>query len=552
MTRRSLVLITIASACTFVLDSKDADTNQVDGGDTDEDDGGNPGNDDDDTLDDETDDPGDDDCPPGEVRFDGDCITDDFFYSGSDEGEAGPGGGTGHTLSDDSCFGLPLVEYVIGGYSHGDSVGGGFLHAGDDLVGDEGDPVFAITDGSIRVAGRYGTWGTLVELDAVAPDGVAFTAIYGHLRETGRRADVGDRVGKGDLLGYLGSREENGGWSPHLHFSIFDGVHPANGVLAGHVPSLTGYQDPFPWMEGHGRECGTSPTCGNGAVEPGEDCDGANLNGATCSNLGHDSGTLSCYPGTCSYNEGACCDDFDHTECHSGDVYNYDSCGNWTSRNQDCGPGTQCVTVSPILAQCDSDCGNGQVDAGEDCDGGNLDGESCSSLGYDRGSLTCTTCSFTPDVCSRAAPNPGLNQWTTDFTPNTVCTCSPQDTDCNILYRGKVTDVNGNDADLDFTKAQNGGGPTVDVSYWVVTGGSSYPSCLDVGAYVERVSGTWRMNDTTLNLTSVPIWPSVGDFDAASCGDVKKLFIITGGAGYVNTRTWFQEKALEFTKECGP
>lgn len=34
--------------------------------------------------------------------------------------------------------------------------------------------------------------------------------------------------------------------------------------------------------------------CGDGIVQPPEQCDGANLNGASCSSLGHSGGTLSC------------------------------------------------------------------------------------------------------------------------------------------------------------------------------------------------------------------------------------------------------------------
>ena len=42
------------------------------------------------------------------------------------------------------------------------------------------------------------------------------------------------------------------------------------------------------------------PLCGNGTIDPGEDCDGANLGGATCASLGFMWGTLACNPG-CMY-----------------------------------------------------------------------------------------------------------------------------------------------------------------------------------------------------------------------------------------------------------
>src|SRR6185312_8128378 len=37
-----------------------------------------------------------------------------------------------------------------------------------------------------------------------------------------------------------------------------------------------------------------SLTCGDGNLDPGEDCDQSQLNGSTCKSLGFDSGTLAC------------------------------------------------------------------------------------------------------------------------------------------------------------------------------------------------------------------------------------------------------------------
>src|SRR5262249_40447184 len=40
--------------------------------------------------------------------------------------------------------------------------------------------------------------------------------------------------------------------------------------------------------------------CGNGTIDAGEQCDGSNLNGATCQSQGFPTGTLACAPG-CRY-----------------------------------------------------------------------------------------------------------------------------------------------------------------------------------------------------------------------------------------------------------
>lgn len=45
--------------------------------------------------------------------------------------------------------------------------------------------------------------------------------------------------------------------------------------------------------------------CGDGTVDPNEDCDGTNLNGGTCVTAGFGSGTLACGPG-CRYDTSGC------------------------------------------------------------------------------------------------------------------------------------------------------------------------------------------------------------------------------------------------------
>ena len=48
-----------------------------------------------------------------------------------------------------------------------------------------------------------------------------------------------------------------------------------------------------------------SPTCLNGVIDSGEDCDGGNLGGASCTSLGFLSGTLSC-GANCLYDTSSC------------------------------------------------------------------------------------------------------------------------------------------------------------------------------------------------------------------------------------------------------
>jgi hypothetical protein len=125
------------------------------------------------------------------------------------------------------------------------------------------------------------------------------------------------------------------------------------------------------------QDCGAC--CGNGSIDAGEDCDGSNLGGETCSSVlgaGY-TGSLSC--SACSFNTSAC---VAPPACPDGSCNGTETC---SSCPQDCGV-------------C---CGNGSIDAGEDCDGSNLGGETCASVmgaGY-TGSLSCSSCSFITSGC---------------------------------------------------------------------------------------------------------------------------------------------------------
>jgi 4-aminobutyrate aminotransferase-like enzyme len=64
-------------------------------------------------------------------------------------------------------------------------------------------------------------YGPLVILQHEAGDGEKFFTLYGHLtKETLVRLRVGQRVGRGEEFARVGTAEENGGWTPHVHFQI--------------------------------------------------------------------------------------------------------------------------------------------------------------------------------------------------------------------------------------------------------------------------------------------------------------------------------------------
>lgn len=97
----------------------------------------------------------------------------------------------------------------------------------------------------------------------------------------------------------------------------------------------------------------SAPSCGNNVAEFGEECDGTDLNGQTCSGLGWLGGTLNC-SGSCTFDESGCYNQF---------------------------------------------CGDGNIDGTEECDGSNLNGQTCVTRGYDAGTLSCSSCGFDESGC---------------------------------------------------------------------------------------------------------------------------------------------------------
>ncbi|MBU1511936.1 hypothetical protein KKD52_16400, partial [Myxococcota bacterium] len=104
-------------------------------------------------------------------------------------------------------------------------------------------------------------------------------------------------------------------------------------------------------------------SCGDNFIDPGETCDGLELGGATCASLGHYNiqGTLRC-SALCTFD----------------------------------------------LEECGPRCGDENVDIAynEECDGPNLHGQSCQTMGYAGGTLTCGDgCRFDAGGCTSVCGN---------------------------------------------------------------------------------------------------------------------------------------------------
>ena len=143
------------------------------------------------------------------------------------------------------------------------------------------------------------------------------------------------------------------------------------------------------------------PICGNGAIDPGEVCDGSNLGGQTCESQGRGAGTLVC---------NADCSGFDTSGCGGG---------------------------API-------CGNGILESGEVCDDGNVvNGDGCSNSckiefcgdNLCNGAETCSTC---PTDCGICSPGIGVGPNDTCFLSGTLILTLESDIEIQNVKVGDI------------------------------------------------------------------------------------------------------------------
>jgi hypothetical protein len=87
------------------------------------------------------------------------------------------------------------------------------LHKGIDFKARANDPLFSLADGTVRSAGRRGTFGNVVQIYFPRME---VTALYAHLNAVSVRP--GQRVEQGEQIGLAGSTGRSTG--PHLHFEI--------------------------------------------------------------------------------------------------------------------------------------------------------------------------------------------------------------------------------------------------------------------------------------------------------------------------------------------
>ncbi|MFC6012463.1 peptidoglycan DD-metalloendopeptidase family protein [Nocardia lasii] len=131
---------------------------------------------------------------------------------------------------------LPLE---VGTFTISDVFGSrGGDHKGIDMAATDGTTIYSVSDGRVVAAGAASGFGNWIVVDSVDTNGRAYSAVYGHMWDSGVKVRTGQTVTAGQPIGMVGSAGESSG--PHLHFEIVPGGRFTGGRQI----------DPMPWLDG--------------------------------------------------------------------------------------------------------------------------------------------------------------------------------------------------------------------------------------------------------------------------------------------------------------
>ena len=91
------------------------------------------------------------------------------------------------------------------------------FHQGLDIKTRAGVPVIAVADGTVVQIGKSGYLGNTVEIRHEASQ---FKTLYAHLKGYADKLKVGQKVARGQTIGYVGNTGRSTG--AHLHYGIYD------------------------------------------------------------------------------------------------------------------------------------------------------------------------------------------------------------------------------------------------------------------------------------------------------------------------------------------
>lgn len=111
------------------------------------------------------------------------------------------------------------------------------VHLGLDVFAPAGADVFTPLSGRVhssRINDADGDYGPTIILEHAPVAGLKFHTLYGHLsRDSLKGLKPGTAFMAGEKIADLGTKRENGGWPPHLHFQIILKIGAARGDYPG-------------------------------------------------------------------------------------------------------------------------------------------------------------------------------------------------------------------------------------------------------------------------------------------------------------------------------
>jgi cysteine-rich repeat protein len=273
-----------------------------------------------------------------------------------------------------------------------------------------------------------------------------------------------------------------------------------------------------------------APVCGDGLAEGAEPCDGDDLGTATCTTVpgGFDAGTLACNATCDGWNTSACVE-----WCGNGVLNPGEVCDGTDLDGNDCttvpggfAEGTLACNATCggfVTTGCVRACGNGVLNGTEACDGDDFGGVTCASLGFHGGPLVCSAtcdeilvsaCNPTPAVCGDGVAElveycdgADLGGYTScaqiGFSGGTLA-CGP---DCRF-------DVTGCTGDMCALQDWYNDGYCDLCEYW---GGTVDPDCATVCHAADLTCGSYV--DALLGASTCLVSQGTEDPDCGTCGD---------------------------------
>ncbi len=111
------------------------------------------------------------------------------------------------------------------------------VHLGLDVFAPAGADVITPLNARVhssRINDQPGDYGPTIILEHTPIPGLTFHTLYGHLsRDSLKGLRPGAAFMAGEKIAELGTKRENGGWPPHLHFQILLDIGGAKGDYPG-------------------------------------------------------------------------------------------------------------------------------------------------------------------------------------------------------------------------------------------------------------------------------------------------------------------------------